>query len=265
MDTRMRSPNYPSMPISQAIALAGKVFATERTNGVDRAVAAQAMGFSGITGRSAKVLSDLIQYGLLEKAGKNEVRVSPLAMNVLLPDNADQRASALRESASKPELFQRIAERFVGGPPSEAALRSFLLKEGFTDAALPPVRRAYFDTAVFIAQEIGSESNGPAGPSPSESLVDRRVEGPSNMPAQPLPTYLSSSNRAPAVIPIVATGKPRMAWVDKRILLEGGVIESAEDADDVISYLSALKPLLRVSVTAPAAIPAIDEDGEDKT
>ncbi|MFN4185162.1 MAG: hypothetical protein ACK4M6_10285 [Hyphomonas sp.] len=150
MSIRMRSPSYPSSPLGQCIDLAEKLFKSERTNPVDREVAAQAMGYSGITGQSAKILSNLIQFGLLEKSGKNEVRVSRRALSILHPDDAEEKRQALRDAIQDPELFQRIREKFPDGLPSESALRSLLLKEGFTDAAIPPAVRSFMDSYEYL-------------------------------------------------------------------------------------------------------------------
>ena len=79
----MRSPSYPSTPLEEAIDLARKLHQVERKNPIDREVAAKALGYSGITGRSATILSNLIQYGLLEKTGKNEVRVADRAVEIM--------------------------------------------------------------------------------------------------------------------------------------------------------------------------------------
>ena len=69
--TRMRSPNYPAIPLEQAIGLVDKIFRADRTNVIDMDVAAEHMGYSGVTGRTQKLLGSLSQYGLLEKAVAN--------------------------------------------------------------------------------------------------------------------------------------------------------------------------------------------------
>ena len=112
------------------------------------------MGYTGLTGRSAKVLSDLLQYGLLEKAGKNEVRVSRRAIEVIHPESEKSALQAIADFAFEPELFQIVREKFPSGTPSEGALRSFLIRENFTDAALPSAMRAYLQTAEFVLQKV---------------------------------------------------------------------------------------------------------------
>jgi hypothetical protein len=159
MNTRMRSPSYPGTPLEKAVDFVAKIHRSERQNPVDRDVAVQAMGYSGLSGRAAKVLSDLIQYSLLEKAGKNEVRVSTRAVEILHPESPDSRSEALKAAAFEPDLFQRIKERFPDGQPSEAALRSYFVREDFTDAAIPRAIRAYFETCQFLETANVSESH----------------------------------------------------------------------------------------------------------
>ena len=157
MEARQRSPSYPSTPLEEAIELVRKIHNVERTNSVDREVAVKAMGYSGISGRSATVLSNLIQFGLVEKTGKNEVRVTRRAIDIIYPDTEESKAEALRAAAREPELFQAITERFTDGLPSETALQAYLIRQGFTHAAVSPATRAYLETYLFLENAIGSE------------------------------------------------------------------------------------------------------------
>ncbi len=158
MNTRMRSPTYPSTPLAEAIEIIRKLHQVERKNPIDREVAAKALGYSGISGRSATILSNLIQYGLLEKAGKNEVRVTDRAVEIIYPHSSQERAAALRGAAQEPELFQGIMKRFTDGIPSSNALEAFLIREGFTDAAIQPAIKAFRETFLFLEKETENGS-----------------------------------------------------------------------------------------------------------
>ena len=152
---RIRSPNYPSLSLPDAIDLIDKIYKNSRTNSIDRDAAVKDMGYSGITGRSGKLLATLIQYALLEKSGKGGVRVSKRAVDILHPDPNDQSAKrqALYEAAFSVSLFSDLRDRFSDGVPSEHALRSYLMREGFNEAAVSPTINSYLETYRFLQQE----------------------------------------------------------------------------------------------------------------
>ncbi len=235
MSSRMRSPSYPSTPLHQAIDMTKKIHASERTNAVDREVAVMALGYTGLTGRSAKVLSDLLQYGLLEKTGKNEVRVTPRAVEIIHPETDAAQAEAIAAAAFDPELFQRIKERFPDGEPSEGALRSYLIRENFTDAALPSAMRAYLQTREFVQQEAGSESNGVGIEGCVESSVDQQVRSEPTMKSAHA-TQQTARNPAPH------PERPfSIAFVGDGIQING-FLSSRREVQSVITALQALLP-----------------------
>lgn len=156
--TRMRSPNYPAIPLEQAIGLVDKIFRADRTNVIDMDVAAEHMGYSGVTGRTQKLLGALSQYGLLDKAVKGKVRVSKTAVSILHGIDDEERKEAIATAGRSPILFRRIGDAF--DQPSEKTITSFLMKEGFTDRAVAPVLRSYKLTNAFLAAQGVSESYG---------------------------------------------------------------------------------------------------------
>lgn len=160
---RVRSPAYPSLPISEAIELVGKIYSSNRTNPIDREAAVKDMGYSGLTGRSGKLLATLLQYGLLEKSGKGGVRVTPRAVDILHPESAADRRRALRDAAFEPNLFLSLREKFPDGVPSENNLRSHLMREQFSDVAINPAVNAYLETCRFLQQENAYESYDAGG------------------------------------------------------------------------------------------------------
>jgi hypothetical protein len=245
MNTRMRSPNYPSTHLEQAIDFVEKIHKSERTNPVDRSVAAQAMGYSGISGRSAKVLADLSQYGLLEKAGKNEVRVSKRAVDILHPDSAEVRLQALRDAAFQPELFQRIREKFPAGQPSEAALHSYFVREDFTDAAIQPAIKAYLHTCQFLEDAGANDSHSIESPREAETEPDQLVRRGDQMhfstkevdaPAGKEKARRSSAHED-SDAPFAFT------WRDGRITL-GGTISSRKEALKALKVVEFMKDFL---------------------
>ena len=156
--TRVRSPGYPSISLPQAIDIIKKLHDHNRTNAIEREAAAKDLGYTGLTGQSAKILSGLQHYGLVEKAGKGGIRVSRTAVDIIHPVNASGRKAALREAAFTPGLFHALAERFSDGVPSENALRSYLMRENFSSAAITPAVSSFLETYHFLQQEGAGES-----------------------------------------------------------------------------------------------------------
>lgn len=258
MSGKMRSPKYPSTPLEQAIEYIDKIHSIERANPIDREVAAKALGYSGISGRSATVLASLIQYGLLEKAGKNEVRVTDRAVEILYPDNPTSRRRALKDAAENPTLFQQISARFTDGLPSENALRSFFVKEGFTNTAIPAAIKAFQETFSYLENTIEYGSHSDDADDVIESQPNQQVEGVSTMHVQT--KAASRSSNQPVIhsnpIPQASPTGPEYHFIDKKIWL-GGVVMTKADAEDVITYLTAVKPMLADAEVKPV------ETGDD--
>lgn len=258
MKSRTRSPRYPSLSLEEAVVTIKKIHDLERTNPVDRTVAAQALGYSGISGRSATVLGSLVQYGFLQSAGKSEVRVTPRAVEVLYPDSPRSRAAALRAAAEEPELFQSIVVRFEDGRPSENALRSYLVKEGFTNTAIPAAIKAYNETFEFLENEVEDERTSPAPSERLESSANQPLMESSTMQA---PTQISRPSDATHLALTPGQGAS-IQFANKMIAL-GGVISTPDEADELIATLTALKPMLR-KADAPAVRDGDEQDDEDE-
>ena len=171
MAKRVRSPSYPSVPLMEAVDLVKKIHEENRTNVLDREAAVKDMGYTGLTGRSGKLLATLTQYGLIERAGKGGVKVTQLAVDILHPESQGDQARALREAAFHPDLFSALEERFPGGVPSENALRSHLMREGFATAAIAPTVNSFLETCRFLEQKNAYESYGrESGTAPKSSV-----------------------------------------------------------------------------------------------
>lgn len=168
---KMRSPNFPAIHLSQAIDLTGKIFREDRTNAIEKEDAAKHMGYTGLTGRTLKLLGALSQFGLLEKVAKGQVRVSRTAVSILHPSSDEERAEALGRAGRSPALFKRIRDAFPEDP-SERTITSFLIREGFTDSAIPSVLKSYRETNRFLASEGVAESHGKEDAEEAESPSD---------------------------------------------------------------------------------------------
>ena len=166
---RMRSPSYPSVSLMEAIDLTRKIFDKSRTNIVDREAAAKDMGYSGITGRSLTELAALIQFDLLEKAGKGGVRVSQTFKDIAHGLTDEVKKSALLKAGTAPDLYQDLMERFPDGPPSDNALRSYLIQRDFADVAIGPAVSSFLETYRALEDANVFDSHGPGDGDEPES------------------------------------------------------------------------------------------------
>lgn len=189
---RSRSPNYPAIPLDQAIDLIGKLHSRNRTNVIPRESAAKDMGYSGLTGRSLKLLGALAQYDLVKGSGKGNLQVTPIAVDILHGIAPSDRKSALRHAGTAPKLFKAIRDRFTDGIPSENVIRSFLIQQGYADAAIGPAVKAFLETNRFLEDAGAYDGHGNDVESESESSSSDESEGPIQLPAV-IPTATAPS------------------------------------------------------------------------
>ncbi|WP_156347193.1 hypothetical protein [Sphingomonas sp. Leaf33] len=133
-----------------------------RQSPVDREVAAKLIGYSGLSGPASKALAALASYGLVERAGKGEMRVTTRARAILHPDNLSERRQSLLAAAFEPSLFQELRARWPDMIPPEDGIVTYLHWQGFNQSAIRPAMKAYRDTLLFIEQEGANESHGTA-------------------------------------------------------------------------------------------------------
>lgn len=192
--TRMRSPSYPSIPLAEAIELVRKLHSTNRTNVIDRLSAVQDIGYSGLSGRALSILAALAQYDLIAKAGKGQIKVTQIAVDILHSVELIDRDAALTRAANAPRLFAELRERFPDGIPSENAIRSWLVQQDYADTALGPAIKSFVETNHFIENTIVSDSVGNDDQNESET-PDEQQEPETPMQQQPI---LVTPNITPA-------------------------------------------------------------------
>lgn len=173
----IRSPSYPSSGLNEAIGHVRKIEAQYRLSPVDRVDAAKLIGYSGISGPSAQALSALAHYGLVERAGKGEMRVTALAQAILHPNNDGEKRDSLRRAAFEPDLFRELQERWPNIVPPEEGIITYLNRQGFNQTATKPAARAYLQTLAFLEEAGASESHGASSHGAPESDLPDVVGG----------------------------------------------------------------------------------------
>jgi hypothetical protein len=173
---KARSPQYPAIGLKDAVEKISAVYGKDYQNPIPRAVVAKHMGYDSLHGKALGVLSALGKYGLLEGRG-DDSRVSDLAVTIIAhqPGTAE-RAAALREAASKPDLFADLNKRFNDGKVSDHAIRSYLMTQKFIPTAADTVIRAYRDTK----QLVEAESGGYIEPAAQETPMNQGLSAEAN-------------------------------------------------------------------------------------
>ncbi len=236
---RMRSPNYPAISLPQAIELVGKLHSKNRTNSVDRETAAKDLGYTGLNGRTLKLIAALSQYDLIDKSGKGNVKVSKIAVDIMHGLDSETIKNAIHHAGNAPPLFQRIFNRFEDGLPSQNAIKSFLIQEGFTDAAIEPVLKSFMETNDYLAQAGANDSYGQGRDFDEESppAQSRAVE---NTPVTIAAEAVGRTTKKPSFADVGA--------LDFNFTMDGlrvsGATRSPKQLQAFIDKLSALKLLL---------------------
>jgi hypothetical protein len=166
---RMRSPNFPGISLESAVKAARLIYDKNRRAVIMREDAAKDIGYSGLTGRSLKIMGALNQYDLIENVSKGQVRVSKTAEEIFHGYPEDVKIAALHKAGSSPTLFNDIYDRFEGEIPGENAVRSFLFQKGFTNEGVERALRAFLETNRFLEIAGASESHRPEPDNSQES------------------------------------------------------------------------------------------------
>lgn len=198
----IRSPSYPSTALGDAIEQVRKIEEQYRTSAVHRESAAKLIGYTSLSGPANKALAALAAYGLVERAGKGEMRVTTLAQDILYGSTPEERFQGLASAALNPALFRELQERWPNMIPPEDGVVMYLNRQGFNQSAVRPAARAYLDTLAYLKELDASESHGIAPNQSPESPGDENNSDDNYMTTTTAPR--PSAAATPAV---VATGE----------------------------------------------------------
>lgn len=172
-DKAIRSPSHPNMSLRDAITAVRKIEAEYRTAPVDREDAAKLIGYSSLSGPAAKALAALAHYDLVERAGKGELNVSQLAVNILHPDSSEDKFAALQTAAFAPSLYRDLQDRWPGIVPPEEGVATYLRRQGFNEGSIRPAAASYLDTLELLKESKASESHGHGSMGVPESVSSK--------------------------------------------------------------------------------------------
>jgi hypothetical protein len=271
-ETPVRSPAYPVWPLSQSITAVAKIEAQYRSAKVDREIAAKIIGYSGLSGPANKSLAALAQYGLVERAGKGEMRVTERARTILYTDDASEKRTELRAAAFEPQLFRELQDRWPNMTPPEDGVVMYLNRKGFNQTAIRPAAKAYLQTLLFLEEAGGNESHGVAGelaPISGELnsklddiTMDSQISQPGAQSTQPPPLQRQTIERIAAALAGVPLNRVSMNFEGDKVALNG-VLDLA-GVEDLEAKLPAIKQLLRFQGGLAAAPKGQANDREEE-
>jgi hypothetical protein len=157
----IQSPSYPSLSLEAAVEGVQKIEQQYRSSPADRIDAAKLLGFSAGSGPANMALAALASYGLVERAGKGMLRVTPLARAILHPQSDNEKATSLKTAASTPRLYQEIRDHFQDlDVPPESGVITYLNRRGFNPSAIPTAAKAFLATAKWVKELSVTENRG---------------------------------------------------------------------------------------------------------
>jgi hypothetical protein len=183
MEKRVRSPNYPAISLRDALDKVSVLYKSLHNHPGPREVIAKGMGYASLNGSSMTAISALHKYGLLEGRG-DEIKVSERAMRIMHPESGEERAAAIREAASEPQLFAELDDRFPGSVPNEELLRNYLLRRNFSSNAVSQVILSYRETKELVEAE------------------SRGYDSPVSTTEGPVVTHPQASSERPQGVPV---------------------------------------------------------------
>jgi len=190
---RVRSPAYPAIDLATAIQHAGRVYQHEKRSSAPVAVVAADCGLDIKNSSGMRLIAALKQFGLgIEEGSKEDrhLRLSDAALDILLAesDNAQERVAAIKKAAMGPKVHRVIWDHFKGELPSDASLRSFLVRKlEFNDAHVDGFIRLFRSTIAFANlpdSDIMEGENGESPPAPERDEHTRQI-------AQPKPVAMT--------------------------------------------------------------------------
>lgn len=164
---KIRSPKYPILGLKTAIERVGSLYQRERTASVPRDIAAKAWGYSMLSGPALQTISTLTQYGLIERASGQKVKISELGLDILIPKAPEDKAKSIQTASRNPVIFRELMSQYPKELPSDDTLKAYLIRRStpYTEDSAKKLIKALRETLDFInlpesrVEEIAEEQN----------------------------------------------------------------------------------------------------------
>jgi hypothetical protein len=148
---RMRSPNYPSVGLKQAIERLKKFYELDGRAGAKADIAAKHIGFASAHGQAYSVLSALKKFGLVEDKDGRVVPTARAVEIISLPETDERRKRAIRLAATSPQIYAELIEQYrdTGLPHPETLAGELQAYKGFNPNAVKEFLQAFSETLEF--------------------------------------------------------------------------------------------------------------------
>lgn len=221
---RNRSPNYPGVPLSDAVRRAVKLY--EKTSGqeVNSEIAAKACGFKGLSGPSRQLLSAMSKYGLVaSKQGKVSTTSRTRVLKYKGAESREGKAE-LQSAILEAPLFSDLWEKRRA--PDEQLVFD-LVELGFSDAGAKRAVKCFRESIEFAELDDDDSHAAP--------LEDAGVlEG----------TGTSLKHESPTVRSAPSPGQNTFSWplsADLTVTVSFSNQPSPGDVDALCDYLEVMK------------------------
>lgn len=151
-----KRPSYPTVGLTKGLESIRKLWREAGQSPFMHEAGVKAIGFKALSGPSRSHLSALKQYGLLEEAGKETLRLSALAKQIVAhPDGSDEQESAIREAALTPPLFKDLWENYQSA--SDGIIKGHLISaRNYNEDGARAAIKAFRDTVARARLAPGS-------------------------------------------------------------------------------------------------------------
>ena len=184
---RTRSPAYPFVNLETALRRAKEFYAAQQHHAAPLKVAVKLWGYEEKSSGGLQTAAALVSFGLLNDEGTSDgrkVRLTPLALKILLNPDLLGREEAIKQVALTPKIHRQVWNKW-GAKPPEASMRYALLTEWeprFNPNTVDTFIREYRDTIAFAklseSDKVSSEGEGSAdqGGKPAEPKIGDFVQ-----------------------------------------------------------------------------------------
>jgi hypothetical protein len=143
---------FPIVTLRQAIDRLASLYQGNETEALTTADAAKRLGFAELSGPARRVLRALIDYGLIEEAARQRLRMTRLATHLLNAASEFERDKALVDAADRPPLFHKMNKKFRDRQPDNAELMQWLGDHRLAGESADDALRIYRRTSQLVRE-----------------------------------------------------------------------------------------------------------------
>lgn len=172
-----KTPDYPVIDLESAVSRIQDFYKAEKKNAASPDVLASHWKLTPKSSAVGLTASALKKFGLLEKAEVGKVKLSDLALNIVLDEEGSaDRLAAIQTAATSPQLYGILWNKYKAELPSDTSLKKMLVMEmGFHDKIAVDIINKYRRTIAYARLADGNVEPMPQVPeqrlSPSMPLL----------------------------------------------------------------------------------------------